>query len=105
MKKKDTRFKKGVSGNPAGKPKGALTEVTLLKKAIAKVEKEKKVSLYEHFVERALVSDMVLVALLKKLLPDKAGIELPNEGDNITLIYEPANKNKNNRDIPKEQGK
>ena len=105
MEKKDTRFKKGVSGNPAGKPKGALSEKTLLIKAIAKVEKKEKISLYEHFVKRALVSDMVLVALFKKLISDKAGLELPNEGDSITLIYEPANKNKNNRDIPEEQRK
>ena len=28
-----------------------------------------------------------------------------NENDPLRIIYEPANKNKNNRDIPKEQGK
>ncbi len=39
-----------------------------------------------------------------KMFTDK--VELSgNEDDPLRIIYEPANKNKNNRDIPKEQGK
>ena len=39
--------------------------------AIGKVESEKKTTLLEHFVRRAYASDSVMIALAKKLLPDK----------------------------------
>lgn len=32
--KKDTKFKKGVSGNPAGRPKGIKSQITLYKLAL-----------------------------------------------------------------------
>ena len=103
MGKESTQFKKGVSGNPAGKPKGALSEITLLKKAIAKVENNKKISLYEHAIERAYVNDSVLIAILKKLIADTADIKLSGDDElPLRIIYEPAdNKKKSNRDIPK----
>ena len=99
-------FKKGTSGNPKGKPKGSLDELTLLKIAVKKVGKKKGITLCEHFVERAYVSDMVLVALYKKLVADKTGIELPNDTDDpLRIIYVPAKTNRNNRDIPEKSGK
>jgi len=104
MNKGRTHWKKGHSGNPKGRPKG-VSEIDVFRQALITVEKDKKQKLYEYAIERAFVSDIVLVAILKKLIPDKTGIELPNEGDSITLIYEPATKNKNNGDIPEKQGK
>ena len=41
-----------------------------LNRAIKKVEKEKRMSIYEHFLNRAYENDAVLMSLLKKKLPD-----------------------------------
>lgn len=34
MARKDTKFKPGVSGNPAGRPKGSKNQITLLKESM-----------------------------------------------------------------------
>jgi hypothetical protein len=60
-------FTKGHSGNPGGRKSAEKAELlAALKKAA--VDKDK--SFLEHFVERAYVSDVVAVALAKKILPD-----------------------------------
>jgi len=79
MGKEATQYKKGKSGNPKGKPKGALDFLTLLRIAIKKVGKKKKISLIEHAVERAYVSDVVLVAILKKIIADVEDINLKGD--------------------------
>ena len=39
-KKQDTKFKKGVSGNPAGKPKGTISILTDLKRRLREIKKK-----------------------------------------------------------------
>lgn len=64
-------FKKGQSGNPAGRPQGAVNkELKELKDAVGKVGKGRRKTIFKHFVERAYQSDHVLIALMKKIVAD-----------------------------------
>lgn len=71
------RFTKGNSGNVNGRPKGTKNKYSIadLAAAVKVVEKRKKVSILETFVERALTSDVIMVALMRKILPDLKSIE------------------------------
>jgi len=77
---------KGVSGNPAGRPVGSYAIHTKLEKAIAKVENTKGIDIYEHFVEQALGDKNVLIALLRKLVPDRQHSE-GEIGRIINIVY------------------
>jgi len=77
-------FKSGSEwkGNTHGRPR--KPEVELFRQAMAEVEVEKKKSIIRHAVERAYVDDGVLVALMKKILPDK----LEHGGDAVEALLE-----------------
>jgi hypothetical protein len=79
------RWKRGESGNPVGMKKGEFRR--LLEKAIAASDKVEKLSLAEHTVQRARASDAVLVALLKKFVPDLKHIEGKVSGQTIADIF------------------
>lgn len=80
-------FKKGVSGNPGGRPKGTVSLTTELIHAVELVEKEKKISVFKHFVLRALENDQVLIALIKKFVPDKLqGEGFANSGVYVYIV-------------------
>ncbi|MHC4397482.1 MAG: hypothetical protein ACYS1A_17715 [Planctomycetota bacterium] len=61
------QFKKGYSGNPNGSNGHWRSE---LERAIKTVERRKRKKFMIHAVEQAYVENTVLVAILKKLLPD-----------------------------------
>lgn len=93
------RFKKGVSGNPAGKPKGTLDITTQLNKiteelqaSISRVEKIKNKKLLDHFVERAFEDDKVLIACTKKIMPDLIRTEGDDKGGTRVYILQPVDK-------------
>ncbi len=62
-------FKPGQSGNPSGKPK--VFSLQDLKNAMEKVAAIKKQTLLERAVEMAYKEPSVMIALLKKIIPDQ----------------------------------
>ena len=63
-------FKKGDPNiNRKGAPR--KPEIDLFRSAIEQVEKEKGLSLMVYAVRKSFESENVLIALLKKILPDK----------------------------------
>ncbi len=65
-----TSFKKGQSGNPSGMKKGTVDFISQLKSELKNVEKEKGTSLIKFAIQKAYTNPQVLIALLKKIIPD-----------------------------------
>lgn len=70
-------FVKGVCANPKGRPKGSKAKFTLLAltEAIKRAEVKDGFNLFDYFIERARENDAVLLALLKKFIPDAETVE------------------------------
>ncbi len=62
-------FKKGNNANPKGRPKGT-GYIEQLREAIKTVEKEKGKKLFIRFVEQAFNNPVIMVALMRKVVPD-----------------------------------
>ncbi|MEK7631874.1 MAG: hypothetical protein AAB445_03340 [Patescibacteria group bacterium] len=61
-----------------------------MRTALAAVQKGKKRTLLEHFFERAYKDNRVLIAAMKKLLPDLANVELETQAEEFRIIiYHP----------------
>jgi hypothetical protein len=69
--KQGTRFRKGQSGNPSGRPRGARNKTTLAVEALLDGEAE---ALTRKAIERALEGDTTALRLcLDRLLPPRKG--------------------------------
>jgi hypothetical protein len=71
-------WKKGVSGNPKGRP--LRPEAVELRKALDKYEKENKVSFIEDFVMKAHTDRDYARELFKKIAPDNLDISVNPAG-------------------------
>jgi hypothetical protein len=86
-------FKKGVVSNPNGRPR--RPEIEMLRHAAAEVEVEEKKSLYKHAVQQAYKDNSVLIAIIKKFVPDitKADIDVGvNIPKGITINFSDGKK-------------
>lgn len=79
-------WKKGKSGNPKGKPKGSKNYTTLLEEAVKRIEDKKGRNLFDHMIERAFISDRVLIAVAKKFIPDKSSAEIDQRTDGTLIV-------------------
>ena len=74
------------SPNPAGKPKGAISYSKKLDEALNQIETLKGKNLFKRFIERAFITDKVLIAAMKKFVPDKQHTEVEgNLNQNVDL--------------------
>ena len=82
-------FKKGAewNGNRLGRKEGHVQKA--FRTAIQAVEKKKGKSLLQHLIEQAFIDNQVLVAVGKKILPDK--VEDMSELKDRIIIIRPAN--------------
>jgi hypothetical protein len=78
------RFKEGISGNPEGRPKGSIMQA--VDQAVEEVETTRGKSLLKHLVERAYVSDKVMIALMNKLIPNAKPKEIEEEAKQIEFV-------------------
>jgi hypothetical protein len=70
------RWPKGFAPNPLGRPLLGTNRLELLLDAVRRVECKKNKMLLDYFVERAYEDDSVLIAVVRKLNPDLAAIQL-----------------------------
>jgi hypothetical protein len=70
------RWQKGQSGNPSGRPRGLKSKYSReLEAAIEIVEKSKDQKLLVRAVEMAYDDSWMMIAILKKILPDTRYVE------------------------------
>jgi hypothetical protein len=73
----DGTFPKGVSGNPAGRPKGRRNEITLLKESLELELREQGASrmpeILDTAIQLALAGDTTMIKLLLELHMTKGG--------------------------------
>jgi hypothetical protein len=68
-KKQSTKYKKGQSGNPAGRPKGSLNQTTLACQELLDGEAE---AITRKAVEKALAGDLTAIRLcLERIIPPR----------------------------------
>ena len=85
------RFKEGHI-RLGGKEKGSKHNITLLEEVISKYETEKGKDLFYRFIERAFISDMVLLSIVKKFVADKTSTEITTP-EPVEIIVKHVDKN------------
>ena len=88
-------FVKGVSGNPNGRPRNAETD--LLREALRKQGEKRGVDFWDKVAEFAFRDKQVMVAIIKKFVPDININQLEGElkGDTkVVIIKETQSGNK-----------
>ena len=87
-------FKSGKDWNGNAKGRPQAPEVKELRDAIRKVQKTKNKKLLEHFVEQAFEDKQVLIATIKKLVPDLSANDIIVEDNTIRIVIDKPSKKK-----------
>jgi len=91
MIKKERGFKKGVSGNPAGRPKGSVNKVTAVLRDVISDFVQDKFSKIEEVYEPLEAKDKAkfLVDLTKYVLPALSAVTADVKGEvtSINITY------------------
>ena len=90
------RFVKGHSGNPKGS--NQFTSIVPLIEALKKEGIKRGQGFYEMVATRAWMSDTLLIAILKKILPDKVHNEGIEQNTLVQIIQRLAEKENGNRE-------
>lgn len=86
---KGGKFRKGFCANPGGLPTaGRRTgkRLSLLMSAIKEVERTQSDTLLKHAIKRAYKDDVVLIAIMRKLIPDLKSLEVDTKEDKTWQI-------------------
>lgn len=72
------QFVEGVSANPEGRPTGSKNKFSMakLEKAMEDVEKELNKDIFKRFVEMSFYNPGLMIALMRKFVPDKSSQEI-----------------------------
>jgi len=87
---------KGKSGNLNGRPRDPI--VAEMREALREVEKRKRKKLLVRFFERAFVNDKVLIAAVKKIVPDLQHTTGGLDSETIKSLADFLNNGKNEND-------
>lgn len=97
-------WKKGQSGNLNGRPKRQNSYDALLE-AIAIVEKKQDKSILRHFIEQAFLDNKVLVAAMKKIMPDMQAVSVSADESlqTLTVVFRTPEPEPQNMPDPEQQ--
>jgi len=87
------RFEKGISGNPAGRPRGSKNKYSAaqLQKAFARAAKNHNgLAFLDHVCNEAYTDNALAIALLRKLLPDLKEVKTIGDSPIGWAILTPA---------------
>ena len=93
------QFIEGASANPDGRPKGSRNKFSMarLEEAMEAEEKlagvESQPSVFQQFVRMAYINPGVMIALMRKFVPDKQQTEVTGV-EGITFTIKQADDNK-----------
>jgi len=70
------KWKKGISGNPKGRPPGSGSERMKLINSILNMEKKHSFNWWEETVMQSRTEPSIRIAIMKKLVPDLKSVDI-----------------------------
>jgi len=96
VRDKGGRFKKGHSGNPKGSNK--YTSIVPLLNALDRAGEKRGEDFWDMVAKKVWMNETVLIAILKKILPDEVHTEVTGQNTLVQIIQQLAEKENGNRE-------